>query len=179
MTGPSTPRRPRAGRAFVTLALVLSTMASVVAWSDGSVHVEGPAGRAPGSRSVAAQIRPSMHDGRVPPPGDIGGAGWLPGSSSKASAPFVIGAAGDVACDTRNPLFNDGQGSPAHCRAADTKRLLVHMRPDVVLALGDTQYDDARWWKYRVSYALSWGRLRGRTRPAGAGTRPPPGAGSL
>lgn len=148
----------RAGRAFLAGALALASAGSVVAWSGEPVAgapVDRPEARAAGDRVLLVQRRTSS-----------GNREARPSLRGKAEPPYVIGAAGDIACDPNNPLFNGGHGSPSHCRAADTKRLLVHMRADVVLALGDTQYDDGQRWKYRRSYALSWGRLRGRTRPA-------------
>jgi hypothetical protein len=135
--------------------LALASVASVVAWSDEPVrgapvvNLEARANGG-GSRQTAASS-------------DTGRSRFSRGT---VEPPYVIGAAGDIACDPQNSLFNDGDGSPSHCRAADTRRLLTNIHADVVLALGDTQYEDGKAWKYRRSYALSWGHLRGRTRPA-------------
>jgi hypothetical protein len=163
---PSKSRRRRAGQASLAIAVAAAGLASVIAWSDRPVGGGAEIRRVAASAPLAGRIAAPANDTALSVIGRSATAGTRPTVRAKAEGPFVIGAAGDIACDPSNPLFNGGQGSPSHCRAADTKRLLVRMRPDVVLALGDTQYDDGRWWKYRESYALSWGRLRGRTRPA-------------
>jgi hypothetical protein len=78
----------------------------------------------------------------------------------------VIGAAGDIACDPADPLFNGGQGTPGHCQQLATSDLLVAARPAAVLALGDTQYEQGLLDTYLQSYDPSWGRLRTITHPA-------------
>jgi hypothetical protein len=78
----------------------------------------------------------------------------------------TVAAAGDIACDPDHQFFNDGKGTTTWCRADDTRRLLRRLDPDVVLPLGDTQYDEGRLSEYYASYDLSWGRLLARTRPA-------------
>jgi hypothetical protein len=77
----------------------------------------------------------------------------------------TVVAAGDIACDPRNPAFNDGRGGPGWCRAAATEAVIAHANPDAVLALGDNQYDDGRYIAYRHSYGRSWGAERYRTYP--------------
>jgi acid phosphatase type 7 len=76
-----------------------------------------------------------------------------------------VAAAGDIACDQHHEFFNDGDGTAKWCRAVDTREVLRRLDPDVVLPLGDTQYDEGRLAEYQASYDLSWGRLLERTRP--------------
>jgi hypothetical protein len=102
----------------------------------------------------------------VPSPEHAPGAS--PGAMS--SAPIgpgvpVIAAAGDVACDPENPSFNHGKGKGDECRALSTKRLLDHLDPSAVLALGDLQYSNGTYGKFLLSYAKSWGVLRSITHP--------------
>jgi hypothetical protein len=77
----------------------------------------------------------------------------------------IIVAAGDIACDPSNPLFNGGAGTSEWCRAADTERSIRRLDPDAVLVLGDAQYDVGRYAAFQRSYDLSWGRQIWRTFP--------------
>jgi hypothetical protein len=88
----------------------------------------------------------------------------LPRTQVGSSVP-MIAAAGDVACDPKDPSFNDGKGKGDRCRALSTKRLLDHSDPSAVLALGDLQYSNGTYGKFRLSYATSWGLLRSITHP--------------
>jgi hypothetical protein len=72
----------------------------------------------------------------------------------------VVMAAGDIACDPSD------SPSPTECRQLDTSNLLRNGNPDAVLPLGDLQYNDATLDQFTGSYHPSWGRLKGRTRPA-------------
>jgi hypothetical protein len=115
----------------------------------------------------------------VPPAGGEERASALDGSAtssrvSRAREPRAtdiepvptVAAAGDIACDRHHEFFNDGDGTAKWCRADDTRAVLRRLDPDVVLPLGDTQYDEGRLAEYHASYDLSWGRLLDRTRPA-------------
>ncbi len=86
-------------------------------------------------------------------------------SAVPASGPPVIAAAGDIACDPRSPLFREGLGSGSYCRAAATLEVIESIDPTAVLPLGDEQYSNGTLWKFRHSYALSWGTLLDLTRP--------------
>jgi acid phosphatase type 7 len=77
----------------------------------------------------------------------------------------VVAAAGDVACDPADPSFNDGKGKGDECRALSTKKVLEHLDPTAVLALGDLQYTNGAYSKFLRSYALSWGLLGSITHP--------------
>ncbi|MGN6798587.1 MAG: CBM96 family carbohydrate-binding protein [Gaiellaceae bacterium] len=75
----------------------------------------------------------------------------------------VIAAAGDVACDPADRSFNGGLGTATACREARTANIVESIDPVVVLGLGDMQYEDGAYEKYRVSYDKSWGEFRGIT----------------
>src|SRR4029450_3164346 len=47
-----------------------------------------------------------------------------------------------------------------------TARLLAKLHPAVVLTLGDNQYENGTLAKFRRSYDPSWGKIKGRIRPA-------------
>jgi len=81
-------------------------------------------------------------------------------------APPLIAAAGDIACDPASRSFHRGRGSANACHMGATARLLGTLHPVVVLTLGDNQYENGTLAKFRRSYDRSWGRLKGRTRPA-------------
>jgi acid phosphatase type 7 len=76
-----------------------------------------------------------------------------------------IAAAGDIACDPTSPAYNAGRGTPTECRQLATSRLLGTRRHRAVLAVGDLQYADGAYDKFRVSYARSWGRVKAITKP--------------
>ena len=76
---------------------------------------------------------------------------------------FRVVAAGDIACDPSNALFNRGRGVGGWCRAEATAKLIERLDPDTVLALGDEQYDVGRLAAFRASYAHTWGRHKART----------------
>jgi acid phosphatase type 7 len=78
----------------------------------------------------------------------------------------VIVAAGDIACDPGSGDFVGGQGTELACRQGATAELLAARRYDAVLTLGDNQYDKGTESGFARSYAPSWGRVRGITRPA-------------
>jgi len=77
--------------------------------------------------------------------------------------PVTVVAAGDIACDPRNPLFNNGWGSGQWCRANAVDKVIQAVDPNAVLALGDEQYDVGRLTAFQQSYARSWGPELGRT----------------
>jgi len=94
---------------------------------------------------------------------------WERGRSVDAPAEPVpavtVVAAGDLSCDPTNEMFNAGHGTRRWCRAEDTEALIQRIDPDIVIPLGDTQYDEGRLAAFRASYALHWGLERWRSRP--------------
>lgn len=67
-------------------------------------------------------------------------------------------AVGDIACDPSDPRFNNGRGTGLYCRQAETAQTAQGQSPDLVLALGDNQYEAGRRSSYRASFDPSWAR---------------------
>ena len=82
-----------------------------------------------------------------------------PAKPSAATGYVRVVAAGDIACKPGS------RARPRKCRQAATAKVAARMRPQVVLPLGDTQYERGTLRQYRRSYARSWGNLLSRTRP--------------
>ncbi len=72
---------------------------------------------------------------------------------------WVVVAAGDIACDPADKNFRGGDGSRNSCRQKHTADLIMRLKPDAVLNLGDAQYECGSADAYSASYAPSWGRL--------------------
>ena len=66
-------------------------------------------------------------------------------------------AAGDIACGTSS--------SGSSCQQLVTSDLLVDGNPDVVLPLGDIQYECGELSEFQSFYGPSWGRVKDKTRP--------------
>jgi hypothetical protein len=77
----------------------------------------------------------------------------------------LIAAAGDIACDPEKPEFNGGLGTARACHMRQTSDLILALRPQVVLALGDTQYEAGTPSDFEASYDPTWGRFKQITRP--------------
>jgi hypothetical protein len=75
----------------------------------------------------------------------------------------LVAAAGDIACDPASPNFNGGAGTAAGCRMAATADLLTGA--DLVLPLGDIQYEGGARELYDASYGPTWGRFLAISRP--------------
>jgi hypothetical protein len=78
----------------------------------------------------------------------------------------VIAAAGDIACDPFSGSYNHGRGTSSECRQRATFNLLLARRYVAVLTLGDLQYEDGSYGKFRFSYGTTWGREKAITKPA-------------
>jgi hypothetical protein len=93
---------------------------------------------------------------------------WIPASVGTAPAIRhpVIAAAGDIACDPGSSSYSGGHGTATACRQLATSRLLIARRYTAVLTLGDNQYEDGSYAKYRASYHPSWGRVKRITKPS-------------
>ena len=84
-----------------------------------------------------------------------------------APAPVVqVIAVGDMACAPVDPAFNDGKGLDDECMAQAVSDAAVARQPDLLLGLGDYQYEVASEADWASAYAPTWGRLREITRPA-------------
>ena len=87
-------------------------------------------------------------------------------ASSVANRPVRLVVAGDMACDPDDPDFlahSDAEGD--HCRQDDVSTIAVRLNPDLLLGLGDYQYEVPTTAAYRDVYGPSWGRLRASTIP--------------
>lgn len=89
----------------------------------------------------------------APTPSTTGAAPVPPGS-------VVVAAAGDISCEPGQPA------TEVVCQMAATADLVEAARPDVVLTLGDNQYEDGTIEQFRRSYAATWGRFKDKTRPS-------------
>jgi acid phosphatase type 7 len=92
--------------------------------------------------------------------------------SSSATTSVVIGitvtiaAAGDIACNPfNNSKFNGGLGTSTYCHMLQVSDSIIATNPEIVLALGDNQYEEGTLAQYQNSYDLSWGRFKNITRP--------------
>jgi hypothetical protein len=77
----------------------------------------------------------------------------------------VIAAAGDIACDTHDPGYNNGNGTADRCRQRATSDLLVAAPLAAVLPLGDIQYGNPWLTQIGEVYNPTWGRVKSITRP--------------
>ena len=68
----------------------------------------------------------------------------------------VIAAAGDISC---------APGMRASCKQMETADVVGQIGANVVLALGDNQYDSGELADFLAAYEPSWGRFRSGTRP--------------
>jgi calcineurin-like phosphoesterase family protein len=93
-----------------------------------------------------------------------GGTAASPDAAS-GGAP-VIAAAGDIACDPSNGDFAGGNGVAGACKQRSTADLLGSRPLAAVLALGDSQYENATASGYARSFDPSWGRFKSLIRPA-------------
>jgi hypothetical protein len=93
---------------------------------------------------------------------------------TESSTHAIVVAAGDIACpvgqvyigDNTEGATNQIRAPHATCGQAATAKLIGQMKPDAVLALGDTQYPNGAYSQYEGSYAKSWGQFRTITYPA-------------
>lgn len=70
-----------------------------------------------------------------------------------------VAAAGDIAC------VPGEETTPGTCQMEATARLVEEFDPQVVLPLGDLQYEYGELENFRESYDGTWGRFKDRTRP--------------
>ena len=86
-------------------------------------------------------------------------------SAQGQSTPVVIVAAGDIACAPEDPGFNNGLGTAERCQMAATANLVASANPDLVLPLGDNQYERGELANYQASYQPTWGKFDAISRP--------------
>lgn len=92
-------------------------------------------------------------------------AALLAAAGAAPAQTVKVGAAGDIACDPADANFNGGLGTDSFCRMLPTSDLLISAGVDLVLPLGDTQYETGTPAAFAASYAPTWGRLLAVTRP--------------
>ncbi len=95
-------------------------------------------------------------------------ASSVPEATARAVAPHParpmvvrVAAAGDIAC--ASPPYPAAQVD--RCQYDDTSDLLTADDIDLVLALGDNQYDRGAYRAYSTYYDAWWGRVKAKTRP--------------
>lgn len=72
----------------------------------------------------------------------------------------VVAAAGDISCEP-------GQAATdIACQMEATADLVEAARPELVLTLGDNQYENGTLEQFEGSYASNWGRFKDRTKPS-------------
>jgi calcineurin-like phosphoesterase family protein len=76
-------------------------------------------------------------------------------ASPEPRLPLIV-AAGDISCQP---------GSRDPCRQEQTATLIDGLEPDLVLPLGDNQYESGTLEEYSSVYSLSWGRHRVKSKP--------------
>ena len=84
-----------------------------------------------------------------------------PETAAAPRARYVIGAAGDIACQG-DP---NGPESPSTCQYDDTAELIKGAGLAEVLLLGDNQYETGTLRSYSNYYDPTWGRAFGNTSP--------------
>jgi hypothetical protein len=130
---------------------VVQQLATTVA-PDGTWRTAATGLIAPGAYTVRAEERDAA--------GNLG---------TSAAVPFtvdaIVAAAGDIACDPRDPGYHGGVGTATECRQRATSDLLVDQGYHRVFALGDNQYDNATLDDFQAVYDPSWGRVKGITTP--------------
>jgi hypothetical protein len=101
-------------------------------------------------------------------------ADYLGLQHTTSSTRAIVVAAGDIACpagqvyigDDTEGATNQVRAPHATCGQPATASLIGQLKPDAVLALGDTQYPNGAYSQYEGSYAKSWGQFRSVTYPA-------------
>ena len=83
----------------------------------------------------------------------------VPATTSAPPEPYRVVAAGDISCLASTPV------TPSQCQMGATADLVASLSPDVVLPLGDLQYELGKAADYEASYASNWGRFKHITRP--------------
>jgi hypothetical protein len=97
--------------------------------------------------------------GAAAAPSDAGGRGSQPAYPVAGATTVRVVAVGDIACPPGQPA------SGTTCRQASTAALAQRLAPDLVLTLGDHQYEQDSLAQFQGSYARSWGALLAKTRP--------------
>lgn len=124
---------------------LIAVAAALLAPACGTGGTAAPAATTSTSTSAAA---PAPTDAPAPTP------------TSPPPPTITVAAAGDIACEP------DRAVTPQQCQMAATAGVVEAARPDLVLTLGDNQYENGAQDKFARSYAASWGRFKAVTRPS-------------
>ena len=89
----------------------------------------------------------------------------LPNQANSAQSGIVVMAAGDIACAPGSKYFNNGKGKDGNCQMQATAALIDKVKPQVVLALGDNQYEKGELENFQKSYDPTWGKFKKITKP--------------
>lgn len=89
----------------------------------------------------------------------------VPTQAPTAPHALTVVAAGDIACDATTKGGDPDDASPEGCHMAGTAQLIAGVRPDLVLPLGDEQYQDGALSAFRTMYAKTWGTFLSIMRP--------------
>jgi Calcineurin-like phosphoesterase len=76
----------------------------------------------------------------------------------------LVAAVGDIACDPQEPAFNGGMGTADACHMRQTAQIVANASPDLLLVIGDAQYNSATLAEFRASYDPFWGQFKSITR---------------
>jgi len=90
--------------------------------------------------------------------------GFVVQAASTTKDPVIM-AAGDIACDPQSSNFNGGKGKNGNCQMMATSDIVIKVKPNAVLALGDNQYEKGEFANFQASYDSTWGRFKAITRP--------------
>ena len=78
-------------------------------------------------------------------------------------SPVVVSTAGDIACGTNIPAYNNGDGTDTRCRQKYSASLLEGS--DAVWTLGDHVYWAATTAQFSAAYDPTWGQYKAITFP--------------
>jgi hypothetical protein len=136
--------RGRALRVFLGLGAATALLAAFLRTSGDS----------PSGAASPPATRPA------PPPRYLGVV------ASRAYGQAVVAAAGDIACAAdRAGLTAEELERADSCHAKATSELVLGLRPDAVLALGDNQYPNGSLARFRAGYDKTWGRFKSISHP--------------
>lgn len=81
---------------------------------------------------------------------------YLPQAETAEKTSTVI-AVGDIACTTKSPNYNNGEGNSEGCHMKQTAALATQLQPEALLLVGDLQYETGELAQFEQSYAKTWG----------------------
>jgi len=145
----------------------------------GSYRVVVQAGRRRASALFRVTAAPAPPPAPLAPPpvssdGGSSGSSGSPGSSGSSpgppapAPPKTLVAGGDIACPPpAMPTVTEcHQGGPGETpQNPGTAARVEALRPDVVAALGDNQYENGELANFNSVFAPSWGRFKSLIRP--------------